>query len=409
MLPTALLLVSSLAGASSFQAQVATYARTRSLSVDWVSNAQLDEDAAREHLARLCNPREPASAVYVLEQEPGVLWSLDAPADEQLPCPSKPPAARPLPTRLKLSRQETPGLPSRSLAFREGRPVFVASSQDSRTQHGNGSVTDETDWDSLLFRSTMTISGTDSGTDVLEGQQEEDFASSPSWLTSSSSKGTSSTFRVEGALVPVLASAEAAATLPPTLNHVISGREQWSGAKDASVRVVALAQGTEHVRLRIQVLDELPVPAPEAPSDPELLDVDHLELRWGYAPRHQLVVARTGKGVPLVRWLQQPPGANEPPPTVALEGDTFLVDLPLSLLRARQRTDSWQVPFSVVFSDSDAPGTGARTRVALSTQEGHRTPIARLVSFPGSTRYPPMSDTSFGLPTLLAPATVPKP
>jgi hypothetical protein len=287
----------------------------------------------------------------------------------------------------------------------------VASSRAGSPGYGHGSFTstEETDWDALLFRSTITVSGADFGTDVLEGQ-EEDFASSPSWLTSSSSKGTSSTFRIEGALVPVLASAEAAATLPPTFNHVISGREQWSGSKDASVRVVALAQGTEHVRLRIQVLDDLPVPAPEAPRDPELLDVDHLELRWGYAPRRQLVVARTGKGVPLVRWLQQHPSANEPPPTVALEGDTFLVDLPLSLLRARQRTDSWQVPFSVVFSDSDAPGTGARTRVALSTLDGHWThTFARLVSFPGSTRYPPASASPFGLPTLLAPPAVPKP
>ncbi|WP_395827823.1 hypothetical protein [Archangium violaceum] len=69
-----LLLGSSLARAApSFREQLEAYARHRSLSVDWSSSAQLDEDPAPEHLARLCNPREPASSVYVPEQEPGAL------------------------------------------------------------------------------------------------------------------------------------------------------------------------------------------------------------------------------------------------------------------------------------------------------------------------------------------------
>jgi hypothetical protein len=403
VLPSALLLVSSLAAAPSFQARVDTYARTRSLSVDWVSSAQLDEDASREHLARLCDPREPASAVYVLEQAPGVLWSLDAPP-EQRPCPSQPPPARPLPTRLELSRQEDMWESSLGgLAFREGEPVFVTSSRSGSTYgHGSNTFTDEKDWERLLFRHTLTVSGVSMPEDE---EAPRDFAS----ILPPASSSTSSTVRIEGALIPVLASPEAAATLPPTLNHVISGREQWSGEKDAAVRVVALAQGTEHVRLRIQVLDDIPVPASENPSDSELLGVDFLELRWGHDPRRQLRVARTGKGKPLVRWLQ-PTGAAEPTPTVALEGNTFLIDLPLARLRSNPRSDSWQAPLSVVFSDSDAPGTGTPTRVALSTLNEHRpTSFARLVSFPDHTRYPSASATAFGLLTRLAPTAAPKP
>ncbi|HEX8434700.1 hypothetical protein [Archangium sp.] len=343
--------------APSFREQLDAYARERSLSVSWVSPAQLDEDPAQEHMARLCDPRAPSSSVYVLEQAPGVLWALDF-EREQLPCPSPPPHAKPLPTRLKLFVTGTYQWWSASLAFREGRLVDVASGQgDNPLVHGTtGNLS--LDWDRLIV-------GWSSGAPTPLAREQRSYD-------------------VESALVPVLATPEAAAALPPTFNHVLDGREQWKGEKDASMRVSALALGADTLRLRIHVRDDLPVPASETLSDPELLGVDHLVLQWNNDPRTQLWVARTGQGAPLVRWLQ-PAGPTRPLPTVALEGDTFLVDLPLSTLGGSPRSDSWKRLFSLVFSDSDTPGD--RTQVSLST--GRNRSLAQLVHLPDSARYPP--------------------
>ncbi|QRK06193.1 hypothetical protein JQX13_39725 [Archangium violaceum] len=385
----ALLLGSSLARAApSFREQLEAYARHRSLSVDWISSARLDEDPAPEHLARLCNPREPASSVYVLEQEPGVLWGLDAPP-EQLPCPSKPPRAKPLPSRLELSRKDGHEESRVSLAFREGQPVFVASSRSSPFIHGSGSSTEEKDWEGL--RSSMTFSALD-GEHGLPVDSED---SRPPAVA----KEKHITERFEGAILPVLASPEAAAALPPTFNHVHLGREHWTGEKDASVRVTAFALNADTVRLRIQVRDDRLIPAAEDLSNTGLLGVDHLKIQWGYDPRLQLVVARTEQGGPLVHW-NPPPGSTEPPPTVAFDRSAFLVDLPLSSLRVNPRADSWQKPFSVIFSDSDAPGTAPQTQIALGTLQarwaGWTSVSSRLVSHPDHARYPPVSTTAFG-------------
>ncbi|HYO73992.1 MAG TPA: hypothetical protein VEU33_48780 [Archangium sp.] len=44
--------------------------------------------------------------------------------------------------------------------------------------------------------------------------------------------------------------------------------------------MVALAQGPDAVRLRIQVRDDVTVPASSGMSDRDLLGTDHLELWW---------------------------------------------------------------------------------------------------------------------------------
>src|SRR5688572_24190219 len=98
--------LSEAAASPSFREQIDAYVQGRSLTVDWVSDAQLDEDPELEHLARLCSPSEAdGSGIYVLEQAPGILWSIDADAEKN-PCPSPPPGNNPLPTRVTLSIDE---------------------------------------------------------------------------------------------------------------------------------------------------------------------------------------------------------------------------------------------------------------------------------------------------------------
>jgi hypothetical protein len=198
-----------------------------------------------------------------------------------------------------------------------------------------------------------------------------------------------------GALLPVLASPEVAATLPPTHNQVTHGAKHRRREQDASFRVAALAQGPDAVRLRIQVRDDVTVPAASGMSDRDLLGTDHLEIWWaahdgqGTSTR-QLAVARTGEGTLLSRWLH-PAGLTEPLPPVALDGNTFVVDLPLASLGVTRPEESWQVPLTVAFSDSDVPGAGQQTLVATSTLRWNEpATFGRLVSFPGHTRYPPV-------------------
>ncbi len=374
-----LLLASSLGEAASppsFREQVDAYARGLSLTVDWVSDAQLDEDPELEHLARLCTPSEEyGSGLYVLEQAPGVLWSI-SPDAEKHPCPSTPPGTPP--TRLELSLDEYRVWSSGSVAFREGRPVLLESSTGGAIQGESiGNHSAEEDWEKLFF------SNSSASTKVSEEGEEIHHKSS-----------------FEGAILPVLASPRAAARLPPTLNRVTHGAKQWTGERDASLRVAALAQGTDAVRLRIQVRDDVAVPATSELSDRALLGTDHLELWWvvigGQEPStRQLAVARTREGSLFARWLH-PEGLTEPLPSLAFDRGAFLVDLPLSSLGVRQPEGSWQTRFTVAFSDSDAPGVGQQTLVATSTLRWNEPEtFGRLVSFPGHTRYPPVEQISW--------------
>jgi hypothetical protein len=364
--------VASSSGATpSFQEQADAYARGLSLTVDWVSEAQLDEDPAREHLARLCDPQDASSGgLYVLEQAPGVLWSVSSLSTHGA-CPSTPPGKEPLPTSLSLSVDEYRVWASGDLAFREGRPVLLHSSEGGASgpsvDQGPGTYSSSENWDRLTFSA-----GT-SGSDA-EGNPRETGSG--------------------GAIVPVLASPKAAATLPPTFNQVTSGRKWWTGEKDASVRVAALARSTSHVRLRVQVRDDVALPAAKDMSDWALLGTDHLEIWWARnniadTPARQLAVARTGEGGVLARWLH-PEGLTEPLPEVALDGDTLLVDLPLASLGVTAPEAAWQVAFTVAFSDADEAGVGQQTLVATSGLRWNAPhTFGRLVSFPGHTRYPP--------------------
>jgi hypothetical protein len=368
-----LLLASSLgeAASPSFREQVDAYAHGLSYTVDWVSDAQLDEDPELEHLARLCEPSEHSSSgLYVLEQAPGVLWSI-SPDAEKHPCPSTPPGT--LPTRLELSMDEYRTWSSGSVAFREGRPVLLESSTGGAIQGESiGNHSAEEDWEKLFFsNSSASTKVSDEGEEI---HHESSFA---------------------GAILPVLASAKAAATLPPTLNRVTHGATHWTGERDASLRVAALAQGTDAVRLRIQVRDDVAVPATSALSDRALLGTDHLELWWAVpgGQTRQLAVARTHEGSLFARWLH-PEGLTEPLPSLAFNGGAFLVDLPLSSLGVKQPEGAWETRLTVAFSDSDAPGAGQQTLVATSSLRWNAPEtFGRLVSFPGHTRYPPVEQT----------------
>ncbi|PTL75513.1 hypothetical protein [Vitiosangium sp. GDMCC 1.1324] len=375
---TALLLAAStsLAAAPSFREQVDTYARSLSLTVDWVSDAQLDEDPKLEHLARLCTPpgREGTDVVYMLEQEPGVLWAVHQDVESSEKCPSTSPRSS-RPTSLTFDLDEGRAWSSESLAFREGKPVTILRSEGSASSfygdaEGPSVSKTEEDWDRLISHNVWR--GTHS-----KGKEVESVSQS--------------------ALVPVLASRKSADKLPPTFNQVVHGASHWTGEKDAAVRVAALAQGTDQVRLRIQVVDDVNVSATSEMSNRNLLGTDHLEIWWALtdpsgdvtkARTRQLAVARTAKGVPLARWLL-PEGFGEPLPRVSLEGDTFIVDLPLSSLGVKQPEQYWETPFTVVFSDSDAPDAGQQTLVATSPLRWNEaSTLGRLISFEGHSRYP---------------------
>jgi hypothetical protein len=111
---------------------------------------------------------------------------------------------------------------------------------------------------------------------------------------------------------------------------------------------------------------------------------------------------------------------------VALDGETLLVDLPVTRLGVTKPEAPWQVALTVAFSDSDAPGAGQQTLVATSGLRWNAPQtFGRLVAFPGYTRYPPeehfswnrvlngppqrLELTDAGLPVVPAPQPAPEP
>ncbi|HYO73991.1 MAG TPA: hypothetical protein VEU33_48775 [Archangium sp.] len=92
-----------------------------------------------------------------------------------------------LPTRLELSTDEYRVWSSASVAFREGRPVMLESSEGSAIQgESSGSSSEDEDWESLTFgRTSEYTERTESG----DTHHQTSFA---------------------GALLPVLASPELA-------------------------------------------------------------------------------------------------------------------------------------------------------------------------------------------------------
>ncbi len=365
------LLLAAAEPSETFRERAVAYARESgpTLIVDWVSRAQLDEDGAPEPVARLCDTGHPHEWFYLVELDPGVQWIVVSPERLGGACPSAPPPAAspsPLPTSLTLRQDVGVMREVAELAFRGGQPILMSLASGRQVVR---------DYD-------------DDGEDVLkEGwrpEQEENWAT----LTFRSYEG-------EGALIPVLDTSKAAAGLPRTFNAVVHGREVWKGETDAAVRVAALALGQDRVRLRIDVKDDATIAASPELDDKELLGTDHLELWWATAPAgrsggvRQLAVARTAKGTVFARWLH-PAGLSEPPPAVALEGRTVLVDLPLaSFGLAEPWPEEWEAALSVVYSDADEPGRGQQTLVATSLLRwGKVDSFARLVSFAGHTRYP---------------------
>ncbi|MBU8895568.1 hypothetical protein KRR26_08120 [Corallococcus sp. M34] len=428
LLLASVVLLASPAGAAppTFVEQVETYARDRAFTVTWISDYQLDEDPELEHVAWLCHTTAKGGhdALFVVEQDPGVLWSLHQAEGSEEPCPAPkllPPGPPPSRLEFVVKLPGDSGSATGSVAFREGKLVTLSRGHSHDVRNA-------------LAECGHSLSFTSQG----ENWAELSFSQS-SWyqcLTRDHSDiAVPSTIRDRrGGLIPVLATP--ARTHASTYNLLIRVPKNWPPRHEqlAHVQVDALfLEEPSRVRLRIHVTDDVLLPAHAKMADKELLGVDHLELWWSPmnpAPEtpanRQLAVARTAKGEPVVRWLF-PAHFTEPLPHVTLEGDDFLIDLaPAHLGLVPELKDNWSLPFTVVFSDSDAVGTKQPVVTGTSmVKPNDATTFGRLIALKGLARYPTMPNddepewndipippgenlplTAAGLP---APPTPPKP
>ncbi|MBJ6760022.1 hypothetical protein JGU66_04550 [Myxococcaceae bacterium JPH2] len=387
-----LVLLASPAGATppTFLQQVETYAHDRAFTVQWLNDYQLDEDPALEHVAWLCQTTANGGhdALFVVEQDPGIFWSLhpnlegsEDPCPEPKPVPPGPPATQ---LQLVVNLPNDAGSAIGGVAFREGKLVTISRGQTQDVRNALAQCGDSQSWAS-------------------HGENwAEMFFTQSSWYQCLNRDHTNlalpSTIRDRrGGLIPVLATPPR--TPVPTYNRLIRVPKNQREGEHPHVQVGALfMEAPDRVRLRIHVTDDVTIFASAKMGDKALLGTDHLEIWWSPmnpAPAtgttRQLAVARTANGAPVVRWLF-PKRFTEPLPHVEMDGDDFLVDLTtghLGLVPGLK--DNWSLPFTVVFSDSDAVGAGQQILMGTSMLKWNdATTFGRLIALKGLTRYPIM-------------------
>ncbi|NMO15913.1 hypothetical protein HPC49_24215 [Pyxidicoccus fallax] len=330
------------------------------LEVRTLWRGDLDGDRVPERVALLCSKveDEALSFWYVIEKSPSVRWLLTQErnsgrcvrSEEEEQGADRPDAGAltSMPWLALGSTIELQDGYSRwdarvRVALRDGRPSLVAaagSSHDMVKAYGY-----EQDWERLRF----------------EAWQHEIGEEQPR-------PGAS-------ALIPVLVRAQ---PLPPTVNRVTFGKEHWSGEADASLRVSALRERPDSVRVRVEVRDDVARPVPVGADTARFLAADHLELWWRMADDvscdtskkadcavRQLGLALREDGGVEARWLfpEKTPAAL---PEVELHEGRVEVVLPVGLLGLGTVVSSQRVAFTVAFSDSDASPYGQQTLVATS-------------------------------------------
>ena len=236
---------------------------------------------------------------------------------------------------------------------------------------GSGRVNDDyvLDW---VGNRVEVVSRTYGSSDMAHSVETQlDFLTGTQTLRVSRSKPGSRSGNYKGAIVVATPAEDRAAqpsdctsrTLPPAMLYtVVHGQEDHSGRSDAALHVVA-EEGAGTMNLHVRIADDVDL-KPLDDTDAAWLASDHLEVWWeGPAGVRQLVVAWPGPA-PQARWWM-PEGTSDPAPDVACLDGALVVSLPLESLRMPSEDgDDWQIPFTVAFSDADAPGEGQQSLIA---------------------------------------------
>lgn len=209
----------------------------------------------------------------------------------------------------------------------------------------------------------------------------------------------------------ILARPDGGADLRTGWTEVVHGKEQWTGAGDAQLQVSATLRG-DAVELTLHTGDDVRLPVPANADDKAFLAADHIELWWAPdAPSKICPKAATclrlhlGAGVRAdgtwdVRWLEPVP---LPVPEVKGTAEALTVRLARAQLSP---ADHANVPFTAVYSDSDAAGAGQQTLVATSTLRwGKSESFGRLVWLNGGARFPAVDEFGPGVDVQVAPWT----
>ena len=151
--------------------------------------------------------------------------------------------------------------------------------------------------------------------------------------------------------------------------HLRSVRREEPGRDaDADLAVQALDLGKAGYRIIVDVTDDRAVPTPVRADARKLIRSYYLELWW--VPRdardaRQLGIGMRADGSADVRWLI-PSGSKEKLPVVRRTRSHFEIDLPLAAFGNDAPDNYNSIPFTVAFSDTDAPGAKQQTVVATS-------------------------------------------
>ncbi len=146
------------------------------------------------------------------------------------------------------------------------------------------------------------------------------------------------------------------------------GEKNRKGDADADLAVQALDMGKAGFRIVVDVTDDRAVPTPVRADARKLIRSDHLEIWW--VPRdaqdaRQLGIGMRADGSADVRWLM-PSGSKEKLPAVRRTGSHFEIDFPLPAFGSDAPDNYNAIPFTVAFSDTDAPGAKQQTVIATS-------------------------------------------
>jgi hypothetical protein len=227
-----------------------------------------------------------------------------------------------------------------------------------RTQDGHNSGgaddTNEVDWKTLVA-TTEIHAGSDDGEYSLEAQ---------------------------GAVFPIPKNpSQGLGDLPPAKTWVTFGKKAWSGPSDASINVkVTAAEGK--FRISISVTDDQHISVKPDADAAALLRGDHIEI-WYDRPadnsrttetqEHQFGFAIPENASDPVKpiWLFPPRTKGSPPARVMASDGKLMVELDMVALGVTDTSKLREIPFTVVFSDSDDPQAGQQTLVATSQLHRH--------------------------------------
>ncbi len=174
----------------------------------------------------------------------------------------------------------------------------------------------------------------------------------------------------QGALFPIFKPGlQGLGELPPARTWVTFGKKAWTGAADASMDVKVTAADKKFI-VKISVTDDRHVPVKAGADPASLLRGDHIEIWYdagGTSGPRQFGFPIPDAASPVAPlWLSPPKATGVPPAKISAQNHELVVELEMAALGVKDLFKAVEVPFTVVFSDSDDPAAGQQTLVATS-------------------------------------------